>query len=114
MRSREVAVAVLLAMLCVAGAVGCRLRAGRLKSEASWQLARAKAAAAEYAATFEGAHVQRQLALFEERRLTLERAHLWQRGQYVLVLLAVTSTFAAFGFRLLSRLEAAEELPTST
>jgi hypothetical protein len=117
MRSRSVAVAITLSVLSAAGAGLCYWQASRLRSEAEWQLARGNAQAQEYAATFDGAAAERQLANYDARRELLARAHLWQRFQLLLILVAVVSALGSYVLYLLARLrqqlvEASdEELP---
>ena len=104
MRSKSVALAAAITVLAAAGAVGCFLRAADLRRDAGWLLERANAQAQEYASTFESAVAERQLQTFEERRAVLERAHLWQRGQMLLILLAVVGAFSSYVLYLFHRL----------
>lgn len=104
MRSRSVAFAIAVAMLCAAGAAGCYWRAHQLRSEAAWLMARGNAQAQEYAASLDSKTAVTQLATFEERRLVLERAHRWQRAQMLLVLSAVVALIASYVLFLFRRL----------
>ena len=104
MRSRGMAVAALISLLCALGAVGCFLRSRQLKSEAAWLMARSNAEAAEYARSFDGQYADKQLATYDDRRDALERAHTWQVGQMLLVLSAVIAAFASYVFFLFRRL----------
>ncbi len=117
MRSRSVAVAMTLSVLCAGGAVASYVRSARLKSEAGWYGARADAEAKEYTVTLDDATAERQLASFETRRDILERAHAWQRTQLMFVLGSVGSALAAYLFYLFFRLRVqlvdASELPPS-
>ena len=104
MRSRSVALAIVVSVLCAGGAVACYLRASQLRSDAEWYLARGNAEAEEYSATLDSAIAERQLATFEQRRELLERAHLWQRAQLLLVLAGVGSAFGSYLLYLFFRL----------
>ena len=106
MRSRSVAITLCVAVLAGAGAVGCYLRTSELKREAGWLLERGNAQAAEYANTFDSAIVEAQLRTFETRRAILDRAHLWQRGQMLLILVTVIAAFSAYVLFLFHRLRA--------
>ena len=104
MRSRSVLVAIAISGCCAAGAVGCYLKAARLRSDGAWYLARGEAQAQEYAATFDGAVAENELATFEERRVVLERSHLWQRLQLILIMAAVVGAFSSYVLYLYFRL----------
>ena len=106
MRSRSVAITLCIALLSAAGAVGCYVRTSELKREAGWLLERGNAQAAEYANTFNAAIVEEQLKTFEARRAILDRAHLWQRGQLLLILVTVIAAFSAYVLFLFHRLRA--------
>jgi hypothetical protein len=108
MRSRSVAVAMIVTTLASAGAVGCYFQAQRLRTEGRWLLERSAAEAESFAATLDGAAAEAQLHTFEERRGVLERAHLWHRGQLLLILVAVGSAFCCYALVLYRRLR--EEL----
>ena len=110
--SRGMVLALALACLCAGGAVQCFLKAAELRSEAEWLMARGNAQANEYAASFDSSIADRQLSTFEQRRQVLDRAHVWQRGQLVLVLATVISVFACYVFYLLRRLR--EQLADAT
>lgn len=106
MRSRSVAVAISIAVLSSAGAVGCYVRAAQLRSEGQWLLERGTAEAQEFATTFSGDAQDKQFATFDARREVLSRAVVWQRGQLLLVLLTVIAAFASYILFLFSRLRA--------
>jgi hypothetical protein len=109
MPSRSVAVAAVLSVLSLCAAAGCYFRAGQLQGEARWLLQRGAAEGAEYAATFENVHAEAQLVTLAERRVVLESVHLWQRLQYLLVLLAVLFAVASYALFLFHRLESSLE-----
>jgi hypothetical protein len=104
MRSRSVAVAIGVAVLCAGGAVGCYVRAQQLRGEAAWLMARGNAEAQDYAASLDSATAANQLKTFEQRRAVLERAHLWQRGQMLLTLSSVAAVIASYVLFLFRRL----------
>lgn len=104
MRSRSVAVAVVLALVCFGGSVACWFRSAAYRRDAEWHLLRGNAAAHEYAQTFDDAIAEQQLQAFELRREALEWAHVWQRGQMLLLLSAVASAVASYLLHLLARL----------
>ena len=104
MRSRSVLIAIAISGLCAAGAVGCYLKASRLRSDGAWYLARGEAQAQEYAATFDGAIAETELATFEQRRVVLERSHLWQRLELILIMAAVVGAFSSYVLYLYYRL----------
>ncbi len=104
MRSRSVAVAIVLALVCLGAAVACWFRASAYRRDAEWYLLRGNAAAREYAQTFDSAVAEQQLEAFEQRREALEWAHVWQRGQMLLVLAAVASAVASYLLHLFARL----------
>ena len=104
MRSRSVAVAVVVAVLSAGGAVTCFIQANRLRTEAQWLWERGNAQAQEFANSFDDSAAVAQLKTFEDRRATLEQAHLWQRGQFLLILLAVVAAFSSYLLFLFHRL----------
>jgi hypothetical protein len=104
MRSRGMAVAAFISLLCALSAVGCFVRASQLKSEAAWLMERGSAEAAEYTRSFDGRFEEKQLATFDQRRDTLEQAHGWQVGQMLFILVGVVSAFASYVFFLFRRL----------
>jgi hypothetical protein len=104
MRSRSVAVAIILAAACAGGAVACFFRASQLRSEGEWLLARGNAQAEEYASTFDNAAAESQLVSFEKRREVLEQAHRWQRYQMLLIMSSVAAAFASYLLYLFYRL----------
>ena len=67
-------------------------------------MARGQAQAQEYASSFDGAFADQQLASFEERRVTLEHAQLWQLLEKLLVLLSVLGAFSSYVLYLFRRL----------
>jgi hypothetical protein len=118
MRLFSVTTAVCIALLSAACAVGCWYRAEALRSEAGWLLERGKAQASEYAQSLNDALAKQELETFAKRRVVLERAHLWQRGQALGVMLSVLAAASAWVLRLWRRLngeleEASEELESS-
>jgi hypothetical protein len=114
MRSRGMVLAALVSLLCAAGAVGCFVRAHQLRTDAAWLMARGRAEAAEYAASFDGRVEEKQLATFDQRRDALEASHTWQVGQMLCVLATVASAFASYLFFLFRRLreQLVEALPS--
>jgi hypothetical protein len=115
MRLFSVTTAVCVSLLSVACAVGCWYRAEGLRSEANWLMERGRAQAGEYARSFNDTLATQELETFAKRRVMLERAHRWQRGQALGVMLAVMAGAWAWVLRLLRRLsgeleEAAGEL----
>jgi hypothetical protein len=118
MRLFSVTTAVCISLLSAACAVGCWYRAEELRSEASWLLERGKAQATEYAQSLNDALAKQELETFAKRRVVLERAHLWQRGQALGVMLSVLAAATAWVLRLWRRLtgeldEASEALESS-
>ncbi|MBX5483838.1 MAG: hypothetical protein IRZ16_18610 [Myxococcaceae bacterium] len=109
MRSLSVAAAVALTVLAAAGAIGCYAKMRQLRSEASWLLERGSAQGQQYADTFDDAAAEQQLATLKQRRAVLDRVALWQRGQLLLILLAVISAFCSYFLYLFARLRAALE-----
>ena len=104
MRLFSVTTAVCISLLSAACAVGCWYRAEELRSEASWLLERGKAQATEYAQSLNDALAKQELETFARRRAVLERAHLWQRGQALGVMLSVLAAASAWVLRLWRRL----------
>lgn len=104
MRSRSVTLAVSVSVLTAAAAAGCYARAVDLRSESQWLLERGNAQAEEYADTFDSSVAESQLSTFERRRAVLEEALLWQRGQMLLVLIAVVAAFSSYVLYLFHRL----------
>ena len=104
MRSRSVALAIAVSVLCAGGAVASYFEASQLRSEAEWYLARGNAEAREYSATLDGAVAERELASFDKRRELLERAHGWQRLQLLSVMGGVGSALGAYLLYLFFRL----------
>jgi len=100
MGRRGVAVAVVLSLACAAGAAGCYWKAGTVRRESAWMLARASAQADEYASSFDGKYADEELSILAQRRDLFDRAVLWQRFQDVLVLGAVAFAFATYGLYL--------------
>lgn len=104
MRSRSVAISIVVAVLFAGGAVGSFVQAQRHRTEARWLLERGDAQGQEYAATFDGAAQDAQLITLEERHAVLEKAHLWQRLQLVCILASVIAAFSSYVFFLFRRL----------
>ncbi len=118
MRLFSVTTAVCVCLLSAAGAGASWYRAEQLRSEAAWLLERSKAQASEYAESFNDTLATQQLETFAKRRAVLERAHLWQRGQALGIMLSVLAAASAWVLRLWGRLtgeldEASEELEAS-
>ncbi|WP_257458563.1 hypothetical protein [Archangium lipolyticum] len=118
MRLFSVTTAVFVSLLSAACAVGCWYRAELLRSEADWLLERSKAQASEYARSLDDTQAAQQLETFAKRRAVLERAHVWQRGQELGVMVAVLAAACAWMLRMLRRLngeldEAAGELESA-
>lgn len=111
LRSRVVILALFVTTACGAAAFLCHQRYAELRAEAGWLMERSGAQAIEYANTLEGAHAESQLTLFAERRAMLERAHVWQRLQMLLILAAAVGLFASYALFLLVRLRDQLELP---
>ena len=104
MRSRSVAISIAVAVLFGVGAGGSFVQARKLRGDAEWLMARGNAQAQEYAATLDSEKAQHQLSTFAERRTVLERAHIWQRLQYLLTLATVVALFVSYTFFLHRRL----------
>ena len=103
-RSRSVAVAIGVAVLSAAGAVGSHVRVARLRTDAGWLLERGTAQAEEYSATLDSAAAEKQLALLEQRHEVIDHVQLWQRLEMMLILLAVVATFSSYVLFLFKRL----------
>lgn len=104
MRLFSVTTAVCVSLLSAACAAGCWYRADLLRSDADWLLERSKAQASEYAESFNDTLATQQLETFAKRRAVMERAHLWQRGQSLAILIAVVAAACAWVLSLLRRL----------
>ncbi|HEX8440998.1 hypothetical protein [Archangium sp.] len=104
MRLFSVTTAVCVSLLSTACAVGCWYRAEGLRTEADWLLERSKAQASEYAHSLNDTLATQQLETFARRRAVMERAHVWQRGQTLGILVAVLAAASAWMLRMLSRL----------
>ena len=104
MRSRGMALAMGLSVLCAGVAVGSYLRARALRTEAGWMLERGSAEGQEYAATFNGQAVDSQLSTFDQRRDLLDHAHVWQAVQMLAVLASVVFAFSSYVLFLFRRL----------
>ena len=102
---RGVALAIGLSLGSAGLAAGCAWRAQRISTQADRLLARGAAEAAEYTSTFDGRHIDQELVTFQERRVVLERAHVWQRGAIALVMLSALLLLASYALFLLVRLE---------
>jgi hypothetical protein len=105
MQARSVVAAALLSVASAGAAGMCFYRAETLRNEADWLLARGKAQAAEYSQSFDTKAADQQLKTFSARRTTLERAHLWQRGQMLATLLSALAAVATYALFLLKRLD---------
>ncbi|OJT19959.1 hypothetical protein BO221_32665 [Archangium sp. Cb G35] len=115
MRLFSVTTAVCVSLLTAACAAGCWYRAEQLRSEADWLMERSKAQASEFAQSFNDTLATQQLETFAKRRAVLERAHLWQRGQALGIMLTVAAGTCAWLLSLMRRLdgeleEASQEL----
>ena len=118
MRLFSVTTAVCVSVLAAACAAGCWYRAEGLRMEADWLMERSRAQAGEYAHSFNDTLATQQLETFAKRRVVLERAHVWQRGQALSVMVAVLAAASAWMLRVLSRLngeldEVTEELEST-
>jgi hypothetical protein len=100
----SVAVAVSVTLLSAGGAVACHLRAAELRHEAGWLLERARAQAAEYAATLDSSVAESQQRVFDDCRQILDRAHRWQSAEALSILLGVIGAFCSYGLWLTRRL----------
>ncbi|HYO69431.1 MAG TPA: hypothetical protein VEU33_25470 [Archangium sp.] len=105
MRLFSVTTAVCVSLLTAACATGCWYRAEQLRSEADWLLERSKAQASEFAQSFNDSLATQQLQTFAKRRAVLERAHLWQRGQALGIMLTVAAGACAWVLSLMRRLD---------
>lgn len=105
MHRRGVVVALLFSALAAGAAGACAWQDLRLRADAAWSLERSVAQAQVYAQTFDGKAADAQLKSFSQRRSVLERAHWWQRGVILGVLVSVLSGLAAYLFFLLHRLD---------
>ena len=104
MRSRSVVLALCVSLLSTAGAVGAYVKATAWRTEAQWLLERGSAQAEAYADTFDGALADEQFKTFEERHAVLANAHLWQRVQLLLILVAVIAAISSYVLYLFWRL----------
>jgi hypothetical protein len=104
MRLFSVTTAVCVSLLSAACAAGCWYRADLLRSDADWLLERSKAQASEYASSFNDSLATQQLETFARRRVVMERAVLWQRGESLGILFAVLAAACAWVLSLLRRL----------
>jgi hypothetical protein len=100
-----VAVAVCVSLLAGGGAAWCHVQSQALHTEAQWLMARGNAQAEEYARRLDGTVADAQLKTFAQRRVVLEKAHLWQRGQMLGIMGAALALVAAYGLFLLKRLD---------
>jgi hypothetical protein len=105
MRLFSVTTAVCVSLLTATCAAGCWYRAEQLRSEADWLLERSKAQASEFAQSFDDTLATQQLETFARRRVVLERAHLWQRGQALGIMFAVMAGACAWVLSLMRRLD---------
>jgi hypothetical protein len=105
MRRWGVATAMCISLLAAGGAGWCWHRAEELRHQASGLLERGRVQATEYAETFDDAMATLELETFAKRRAVLERAHLWQRGQYLGVMVAAVAAALAWLLSILRRLE---------
>ena len=105
MQARSVVAAAFLSVASAGGAAACFYKAETLRNEADWLLVRSKAQAAEYSRSFDTQAAEQQLKTFSARRATLERAHLWQRGQMLATLLSALAAVATYALYLLKRLD---------
>lgn len=104
MRSRGMALAMGLSVLCAGIAAGSYLRARALRTEAGWMLERGSAEGQQYADTFDGQAADSQLATLDQRHDLLDRAHVWQALQMLSVLASVVAAFSSYVFFLFRRL----------
>jgi nitrate/nitrite-specific signal transduction histidine kinase len=104
MRVSSVTTAVCIALLSAGWAGWCWFQAEALRWEASGLMERGQAQASGYVHTFDDTLATQELETFAERRTVLERAHQWQRGQYLGVLVAVVAAACAWLLSVLRRL----------
>ncbi|QDE89881.1 hypothetical protein BHS06_13410 [Myxococcus xanthus] len=102
--TRSVMTALCISLLSAGGAAYCYTRADALQVQGQWLMERGTAQAEDYAARFDGAAADAQLKTFAERRAILEKAHGWQRGMLLGVLIAALATVSAYLLFLLKRL----------
>ena len=104
MRLLSVTMAVCISLLSAGWAGWCWQQAEELRWEASGLMERCQAQATGYAHTFDDTLATRQLETFSERRAVLERAHQWQRGQFLGVMVAVVAAVCAWLLSVMHRL----------
>ena len=104
MRLFSVKTAVCVSLLSAVGAGWCWHQAQGLRTEANWLLERGRAHATEYTQSLDDAVATQELETFAKRRVVLERAHVWQRGQMLGVLVAVLALASAWVLSVLRRL----------
>ncbi len=104
MRSRSVAVAVVLSAFAAGGAAYAHYRAHLLRTDAQWLLERGSAQADEYATTLDSKVAEDQLVTLDQRRVVLDRMQLWQRLELLGILLAVVAAFSSYVLYLFRRL----------
>jgi hypothetical protein len=104
MRVSSVTTAVCISLLSAACAVGCWYRAEALRSEAEWLLERSRAQASEYAHSLKDNLATQELETFARRRAVMEKAHVWQRGQTLGIMVAVLAAASAWVLRMWRRL----------
>jgi len=105
MGTRNVTAAICVALLSLGSAGFCYTRAADLHSQARWLMERGNAQALDYADRLDNTVADAQLKTFAERRVVMERAHLWQRGQMLGVMAGVLAALAAYMLHLLRRLD---------
>ncbi len=101
---RQVKVALALSTLLLGGAAAAFWQSRQLEGPAEMILARSVAQATEYAQTLDGAALEAQLQLFEERRVQLEQAFFFQRLGILAAIFSMVAAFAGYGAYLLERL----------
>ncbi|AEI66413.1 hypothetical protein [Corallococcus macrosporus] len=102
--TRSVMTALCIALLSAGGAAYCYTRADALQVQGQWLMERGAAQAEDYAQRLDGTAADAQLKTFAERRVILEKAHVWQRGMLLGVLAAAIAAVSAYLLFLLKRL----------
>jgi CHASE2 domain-containing sensor protein len=97
---------VLVAVLALAAAGAAEWRAREHLRQADWLLARATAHAEGYVQTFDGSHVDAELATLAERRTVLVRVERWEQTRAGAVLAVALLVLVAYAQWFLGRLEA--------
>jgi hypothetical protein len=94
----------LLSAASAGGAVACYAKAEQLRTEAKLLMARGNAQGAEYVSTFDGQYADQQARSYDDSRTMKQRAVLWDRGRYMLILSIAVFAIAAYCLFLMARL----------